>query len=472
MQSFNSVVMKDMKGVLVWAVAALQVACSAQTLRPQLEIRAIVGARIQISPDKVMENGTVLIRGTLISEVGEHIQVPKGAEVIDGKGLTVYAGFIDGYSSKGLKVPERPRQDVEKVLAEDVVLQMRNSAAGIRAELSGADVYNPDDDAWKAYRSSGFTAAAIVPSTGVIVGQASLIELDGRPRRDSVISPTVGLAIQFQGSGGQYPGTVLGAYATARQAFFDANRLALADKGYKLGSSYRPEDEPALRALWQQEPLLIGANSMPEMDRAMDFAAEFKRPALLIGGAESWRIVDRLQKDSAGVILSLAFGEEPLPAKKPAEKKEEPKETAQHKDDKGPEENQDPLEKRQEQQRKWLEKVGSGAALAKAKIPFAFTTSGTKDANEFLENLRRAIKEGLSNEDAIAGLTSNAAKLFGVERIVGTVEPGKLANLTVLSGDFSLSDSKVKLVFIEGLKIDPSKTPFKYSPAPRFGSGE
>lgn len=444
----------------------LSFSVQAQTLRPALDVKAIVGARIQVSPSSVIEKGTIVIRNGLIAEVGPNVVAPKGADVIDGTGLTVYAGFIDAGTSRGLKVPTgEARQEVPIDITEDVQLQMRSSVPSVKADLSGSDLYNPDDEIWKGYRSAGFTTALVVPSNGVIVGKGSLINLDGRPRRNSTLLPSVALGIRFVGQGNGYPGTVLGAYATARQAFMDSSRLAQQESDFRAGGPYRPEDDPALKALQGNLPLLIQANSMPEIDRAMDFAKEFSRACILWGGANAWKIPERVKRDSQGVVLSLAFGKEPIPEKKPDDPKQGATNPGQESDD-------EPLDVKQELQRKFVEKVTNPASLEKAGIPFALTSEGTKDINEFLTNLRRAVKAGLSKEAALAGLTTNPSKLFGLERVLGTVEPGKIANLTITSGDFLAEGTKTKWVFIDGIKIDPAKTPFKYS-APRFfGGGE
>ncbi len=100
------------------------------------------------------------------------------------------------------------------------------------------------------------------------------------------------------------------------------------------------------------------------------------------------------------------------------------------------EEDDTPRAYKQEQHRKWQEKVANAAALAKAGVPFAFTTKGMRSLPEFFTNLRSAIKAGLPRAAALRALTIDAARLFGVDRQLGTVEAGKTAALVVMSGDF------------------------------------
>ena len=107
-----------------------------------------------------------------------------------------------------------------------------------------------------------------------------------------------------------------------------------------------------------------------------------------------------------------------------------------------------------EQHRKWEEKVANAAKLQSAGVPFVFTTRGVRTPAEFMDNLRKAIKAGLSRSSALKALTLNAAKLYSVDRQMGTVEAGKIADLVVMSGDFADPKTKVRYVFIDKSKFD------------------
>ncbi len=107
-----------------------------------------------------------------------------------------------------------------------------------------------------------------------------------------------------------------------------------------------------------------------------------------------------------------------------------------------------------EQHRKWEEKVANAAKLQTAGVPFAFTLKGTRTPTEFMDNLRKAIKAGLSRDNALKALTLNPAKLYHVERQLGTVEAGKIADLVIMNGDFADAKTKVRYLFIDKSKFD------------------
>lgn len=483
-----------------------------QTLRPSLTAIAIVGAKIETRPGKILEKGTVLMRDGLIVEVGEHVAVPPGAQVVDGKGLFVYAGFMDGGTSKGLKKPEGPRTLSQPDISQDVVTQMRWGSPKLRPDLSAASMYQPDDEAWKGFRSAGFTTAVVMPADGILRGTACLVNLDGGPRRESVITSPVGMSIHLATGGGEeYPGTELGAYSAGRQTLYDAQWYRNLKAFFNSENGKRPPDDPTLESvlpiLSGESPAIIEADEQHQIDRAIDFATEFNLRPVIFGGLKAFRVIGKLRTFKAPVVAALNWSKEPVPEKEepkkedakktpakpsesktpdvkfpdakppvkpgdkaqttpsPAEAKVDDKSADEKKaEDKGAEEDE-PKEVKEERERLWLEIATNAWVLTKAGIPVAFTTRGAKDFDTFFANLRRAVKLGMPREQALAGLTLNVAKIYGVERQLGAIEAGKIANLTVLSADFLDPKAKAKFVFIDGKKFEIGKSPFTYSNA-------
>jgi len=452
------------------ALAGLACVCCAQTLRPELNTLAIVGARIEVKPGQVVEKGTVLVRNGLIVEVGQNVKVPAGSEIIDGTGLFVYAGFVDCGTTKGLrKAPDRPRQNEVFDPSTDFATTMRWESPTIRPDLSAADLFDPDDAAWKEERKAGFTTALVYPAGGVIKGQAALVDTDGRARRTSVVADSLALAMDFTGGGDPYPGTPLGSFAVVRQAFLDADWMKNASKSYARVGAPRPPDDPCLEALSKLRglPAVFDADAIWKIDSVVSFAKELGLRPIVLGAKEAYKRNGCL--DGASAILKMDFAPEPFPKKDEKEKeKEKEKEGDKDKEELAPE----PDAKKAERQRIWLEGVRNAKTLFDSGIPFALSTQGCKSQDAFFENLRRAVKEGLPREAALAALTVNPSSLFGLDKSLGTVEPGKIANLTVMTLDFIDPKAKVKILVVDGIKVDPSKEQFKPDNAPpQFGDG-
>jgi imidazolonepropionase-like amidohydrolase len=89
----------------------------------------------------------------------------------------------------------------------------------------------------------------------------------------------------------------------------------------------------------------------------------------------------------------------------------------------------------------WLDSVG---------IPFALTTHGLQERSAFWERLRKALRRGLSPERALAALTTQPAEFLGVSDIVGSIEPGKLANLLLCDGELFAPETELRSIFVAG----------------------
>jgi hypothetical protein len=111
----------------------------------------------------------------------------------------------------------------------------------------------------------------------------------------------------------------------------------------------------------------------------------------------------------------------------------------------------------------------NAAALTSAGVPIALSSLGVNGPAEFRSHILAAVEAGLSADDALRALTVTPAQLLGLSNVVGTVEPGRLANVVVVQGDLFSREGKVKHVFIEGEKYDVTDAP----PPPRGqGAGQ
>ena len=103
-----------------------------------------------------------------------------------------------------------------------------------------------------------------------------------------------------------------------------------------------------------------------------------------------------------------------------------------------------------DQLRAWDHAPGNLALLAKKTKSLSFTTSGSS-LGEFHGNLLKAIERGLTEEKALAALTSAPARICGIDRFAGTVETGKMANLVVVEGDtYFAKGAKISSTWIQG----------------------
>jgi hypothetical protein len=216
----------------------------------------------------------------------------------------------------------------------------------------------------------------------------------------------------------------------------DAQRYREAQKVYEQSPRglRRPAQDRSLEALLPvldgRIPVVMYAEREREIQRALDFADEFKLKAMIAGGLESWKLAERLQKENVPVLLSLNF----------------PKRTTAAL----PEADPEPLRVLRER----VEAPKTAGRLANAKVRFAFQSGGMTPISDFVLNAAKTVDNGLSKDDALRALTIRSAEIFGVADRLGSIEPGKIANLTVTRGDLFDRTSRVTHVFIDGRPVD------------------
>lgn len=405
---------------------------------------AIKDAQIVVGAGKTIAKGTVVFRNGLITDVGEGAKIPGDARVIDGSGMTVYPGLIDGYTSLGLAAPAQPQTPAgggrqAAIAAAAAGTQPSPEAHLGDPSLAAADQVKPGSS-FEDPRSVGVTSALSSPRQGIFAGQSALINLAGDDGSKLVLRAPVALTVQFSaggGFGGGYPGSLMGTVAYIRQSFYDAIHYRDEVERYsriKRGVA-RPEHDKKLAALQPvlrgELPVLFVANSDGDIRRALMIADEFKLKPIIEGALYGYRVADMLKAKNVPVILSLDY----------------PKRSADLPDDE--DESLRTLRQRAE--------VPRGAAkLAQAGVKFGFT-SGSLRPQDFIANVQKAVENGLSKDDALRALTSNAAEIFGASDQLGTIEVGKIANLVVASGDLLAKDTKVRHVFIDGNEIELKK---------------
>ncbi|MBX7220882.1 MAG: amidohydrolase family protein [Blastocatellia bacterium] len=404
---------------------------------------AITNAKIVTAAGTPIDKGTVIIRDGLIRAVGTDVKIPSDVRVIDGAGLTVYPGLIDTVTNLGIPAQQQaatggrpgasPREDFQQLLAN-----AGQSAPVVKAEATAAEQIKPGGDQVESWRNAGFTSVLSIPRDGIVLGQSAVINLAGDKAEDLVARTPVALHISFaqpRFSFG-YPNSLMGVITVIRQSFLDAKHYATLQEQYRANPRglKRPDFDRSLEALLPalkgDMPVIFTADSEREIHRALDIAQEFNLKAVIAGGSESYKCVERLQRMNVPVLLSLNF----------------PKRNTSDNPEADPES--------MEVLRARAAAPKTAGKLAAAKIPFAFQSGGMTSIADFLANVQKSKENGLDAAEAVQAMTMRAAELLGVADRLGSVEVGKIANLTVLRGDIFDSKRKVAYVFIDGKPVN------------------
>jgi imidazolonepropionase-like amidohydrolase len=402
-------------------------------------VYAIKDAKIVAGNGRTIAKGTIIVRDGLITEVGENIRIPADARVVEAAGMTVYPGLIDGLTNLGLPTQTPQRQAGGGPGQGAAQAQQQPSAAGRLGDpdASAADMVSPGGATIEDARSAGVTAALTTPRRGIFSGQSALINLAGEEASKMVVRSPVALTVQFSAGGsfgGGYPGSLMGTVSYIRQTFYDAIRYRDEHDRFnrvKRGVP-RPEHDKRMAALQPalrgEMPVLFIANSDGDIRRALRIAEEFKLKPIIAGAQDSYLVIEMLKAKNVPVILSVDFPRRPSDL---------------------PEDEEEPLRVLRER----AEIPKGPGKLAQAGVKFAFT-SGSQRPQEFIASVRRAVENGLSKDDALKALTTNAAEIFGAGDMLGTIEVGKIANLLVTSGDLLSREGRIRHVFIDGAEVD------------------
>lgn len=413
-----------------------------------LDAYAITNARIVTVSGPTIDRGTIVIRDGLIAAVGADVSAPADARVIDGAGLTVYPGLFDSSTSLGMPesspVPSPspgsfgggPLAFARQPASATTAL---NSAQppGLQPEVLAEDFIKSGGGQIESARNAGITTALTAPRQGIWMGQSALINLAGDTPQQMIVRSRVAMHVGFTPlRTGGYPGSLMGVFAALRQMLLDAWRYREAQQIYERSprGTRRPEPDRSLAALIPvlegKMPVVMYADRERDIQRALNLADEFKLRAIIAGGAESWKLADRLREHDVRVLLSLNLPRRTTTA--------------------APEADPEPLRVLRER----VEAPKTAAKLNAARVRFAFQSGSMTSMSDFIANAAKAIENGLPRDEALRALTIRPAEIFGVADRLGSIEVGKIANLTVTRGDLFDRGSRVTNVFIDGRPVD------------------
>lgn len=430
--------------LIVWVLIVSSWNLSAQTKPTDnigshpISVFALKNAKIVIDPNKTIEKGTIIIRDQMIESVGASVTIPKDAIEVDLSGKTVYAGFIDPYSIYGLKdevkpaagaTPPGPNSWNPKVTPEKVAISL----------------FSTDDKAAERLRASGLTTVQLIPKIGIIKGYSSVVMLGNGSTESQILSNKNLLTTSIRASGmwtDPYPSSQMGIIALTRQVFYDAQWYGSALSAFqkKPTTNKAPEFDPALNELNQffqsRQPLIMESSTELEIVRNAKIANEFGLKAVFVGTGTEYKNIDDIKALNSTLIIPVNFTEAP--------------------DVTSPEKI---LTTTADDLLAWDYSPENAKILETNKVTFAFTTKDLKDPSSYLSNIRTTVKRGLSETTALAALTTIPAQLIGAEKMLGSIEAGKTANLTITSGNVFDDQTSVQQVWISGTRYDVKQEP-------------
>ncbi|WP_397363249.1 amidohydrolase family protein [Olleya sp. R77988] len=394
---------------------------------------AFTNAKIYITPNQVVNNGTLLIKDGKVVASGASVSIPKNAVVVDLSGKTIYPSFIDIYTDFGVKKPSSP-DGHNRTPQYDAAREGYYWNDHIRPDQNAIDYFEFDSKKAKELRKAGFGVVNSHIDDGIIQGTGVLVTLaadgsDATRLLDEKVGQFTGTS-KSKTSRQAYPTSLMGTMALLRQVNHDAN-------WYAKGNI--KEKDRALEAYLanKNEVQFFNAGKKVNALRFDKIGDQFGFQYVFVGGGDEYELIKDIKATNAKFILPLNFPdaydmEDPLLAKSVS----------------------------LEDLKAWNQSPANPKILADNNIQFALTTHKLKDAKELMPNLLKAIKYGLDKTKALEALTTIPASIIGKSSELGHLKTGAYANFLITSGDVFDKKTTIYQNWVTGVKdeIKPMNT--------------
>jgi imidazolonepropionase-like amidohydrolase len=404
----------------------------------RVEVYGLKNARVVVDYQTTLENTDILIANGRIEAVGQNLIFPKGTIIIDLTGKTVYPSFVDAYAGNyGIKVqaaaadanpyaaflnPAQGGRTQTLSTPEARIADYWND--GINTSFDISSEFIPDTRVAGEYRQIGFGAVVAFKADGIARGTSALVSTgDGKANNVILKNKTSANYSMSRGrSSDIYPASQFGIIALLRQVNYDAQWYKQLPAGYFHDDGL--EAYTANLAL----PQIFEVTNKLEIMRADKIGKEFGINYIIKSSGDEYQALNDIKKSGNKLIIPVSFPEAP-DVKDPYDAATVSYTTLKH----------------YELAPSNLSRV-SGAGLT-----FAITSSDLRQRTSFLANLRKAVRYGLSETEALKALTLTPASMVGAADLVGAIKKNMIANLLITSGNIFNDDCVVYENWVQGI---------------------
>ncbi len=361
---------------------------------------AIKAGRIITVSGEEIDGGVILVREGKIAAVQKGLEIPWDAKVLDASKRTVIPGLIEAHTFRGV---DRANERMPSV-----------------PFVSSFDSINPVDPYFEDALRQGITTMLVLPGNDTMIGgQGCVVRPTGTTTEAMLVARDVALKISLR----PRPGTSRMAHLAALRRELDEAAESVKERSEKKDAKASPEQdvkrEPMARLLKGVIPAFVYCPTASDVHKAVELAETYKFRMKLVLGPDGWKAADEIAKRKLEVVLA-------------------PELTYWETDE----------EKHEE-----VRRFGAGP-FAKAKCCFAFQTDGASYGTSYLWfQAATGTKYGLTRAEALRAITLGPAEILGMGARLGSIQPGKDANLVILTGDPLDGQTWVDMVLIEGKTV-------------------
>lgn len=358
-------------------------------------IHIFTNAIIHLTGEEVLENGTLVVQGERILQVGPSASQGITGIVHDLKGKHIWPGIVEPFAGDGFVERKKPKGTVDGA---------RNWNDAVHASFEASKHFRPDEKAMEKWRKMGVTSLITHRHDGIFRGTGLAVHTAARNAQEDVISTSSSMHLSFRKGSSQdkFPTSLMGSIALIRQTFLDAKWYA--ERGYTEQSDVEME---ALNAAIGSMPFVFATDDVDDLFRVRMIGEETGQPFIVKG--TGYEYLRESLDINTPLILPLDFPEA-YDVSDPYEALEVTLKDMQH----------------------WENAPRNPKVLSERGIPFAFTSNGLKNKADLLKQVRKAVAAGLDTATAIHALTSYPAELFGLQ--TGRIALGYFADFLITSG--------------------------------------
>jgi hypothetical protein len=388
--------MNTLKTIFIATLAAFSIAAQAQTIM-------IRGATVHTMDEEgTLENTDVFISDGKIQKIGKNLAVPADIYVFNAEGKPLTPGFFAGVSSIGITEVSAVEESYDGGLALDE----------IRPEFNVVPAYNPHSSLVPVTRIEGFsfTLLGADPKGSIFGGQGRMVALDGG--YESFFGGAV-LFINVGRDASSLSGkSRAGQWMLLNQAMNEADNPPVSTESALLTRAGRG----TLSVFTDSGKVVFDVDRASDILETLRFANKYGLDAVILGGAEAWMVAEQLASANVPVLLNPLVN---LPG------------------------NFDSLGSR----------LDNAAILEAAGVTVAISGAGSHNARKQRQMAGTAVSYGMPHAAGIASLTSNPARIFGVEDQQGSIRRNMPANVVLWNGDPLEVTSAAEVVIINGKLI-------------------
>ncbi len=390
-------------------------------------IHAFINATIWKNYNTKLDSATLLIRDGKVIDAGVNVALPKGAIIHNLQGKFIYPSFIDLFSDYGMPEAAKPKWEEDPQLESNIKGAFGWNQA-IHTDFHADRIFTVNNKAAEELRKIGFGTVLTNKKDGIARGTGAVVTLCNDKENFVLVKADASANYSFsKGSSTQdYPSSLMGSIALLRQTYYDAQWYSsTADKKeYNINL-----DE------WNRQqalPQIFDAGGdWQKLLRADKVGDEFGVQYIIKARGDEYQRIEEVKKANAKIITTLNF----------------PKAF----------EVEDPYKANWvslEELKHWELAPANCAALAKAGIEFSLTSADLEKRDEFLADLRKAVKYGLDSTLALKALTYNPASFINIYDKVGSLEPGKLANFFITSKPLFDDKCEINENWVQGKRYE------------------